>query len=61
MGMSIEEAKKLDHFMCSDCSSDDDVKRSMNSFPGSPTIEEKVKRDSCSGSFVSFFVLAFAS
>ncbi|XP_054787250.1 chromatin remodeling protein EBS-like isoform X5 [Prosopis cineraria] len=27
VGMTIEEAKKLDHFMCSECSSDDDMKK----------------------------------
>ncbi|GFY99085.1 PHD finger family protein [Actinidia rufa] len=42
MGMTIEEAKKLDQFMCSDCSSDDDAKRSLNSFPVSPSVEAKV-------------------
>ncbi|KAL2245845.1 UNVERIFIED_CONTAM: Chromatin remodeling protein EBS [Sesamum indicum] len=43
MGMTIEEAKKLDHFLCSDCSSDDDTRRSLNSFPVSPAAaEEKV-------------------
>ncbi|GMG98701.1 hypothetical protein Nepgr_000541 [Nepenthes gracilis] len=39
VGMSIEEAKKLDHFLCSDCSSQSDAKRPMNSFPVSPTAE----------------------
>lgn len=42
MGMSIEEAKKLDQFLCSECSSDDDTKRSLNSFPASPA-EAKVR------------------
>ena len=42
MGMTIEEAKKLDHFLCSDCSSDDDAKRSLNAFPVSPS-EAKVR------------------
>ncbi|XP_073263787.1 chromatin remodeling protein EBS isoform X1 [Populus alba] len=41
-GMTIEEAKKLDRFLCSDCSSDDDAKRSMNVFPVSPSLEAKV-------------------
>ncbi|RVW38956.1 Chromatin remodeling protein EBS [Vitis vinifera] len=41
-GMTIEEAKKLDHFLCSDCSSDDDAKRSLNAFPVSPS-EAKVR------------------
>nr|POE97194.1 chromatin remodeling protein ebs [Quercus suber] len=39
--MTIEEAKKLDHFLCSDCSSDDDAKRSLNVFPVSPSVEAK--------------------
>ena len=43
MGMTIEEAKKLDHFLCSDCSSDDDAKRSLNVFPVSPSVEAKVR------------------
>lgn len=43
MGMTIEEAKKLEHFLCSDCSSDDDTKRSLNSFPVSPSLETKVR------------------
>ncbi|PKU61493.1 hypothetical protein MA16_Dca027355 [Dendrobium catenatum] len=33
MGMSIEQAKKLDHFLCSDCSSADDANRSPNGYP----------------------------
>lgn len=43
MGMTIEEAKKLDQFLCNDCSSDDDTKRSLNSFPVSPAAEIKVR------------------
>jgi len=43
MGMTIEEAKKSDHFLCSDCSSDDDAKRSLNVFPVSPSLEVKVR------------------
>ncbi|KAL5715359.1 hypothetical protein ACHQM5_017189 [Ranunculus cassubicifolius] len=31
MRMSIEEAKKLEHFLCSDCTDDDDAKTSQNS------------------------------
>ncbi|XP_022852485.1 chromatin remodeling protein EBS-like [Olea europaea var. sylvestris] len=38
MGMTIEEAKKLEHFLCSDCSSEDDSRRSLNSFPVSPAV-----------------------
>ncbi|OMO84776.1 hypothetical protein COLO4_21858 [Corchorus olitorius] len=41
MGMTIEEAKKLDHFLCTDCSAEDDAKRSMNAFPVSPSLEAK--------------------
>ncbi|THF94425.1 hypothetical protein TEA_013476 [Camellia sinensis var. sinensis] len=40
MGMTIEEAKKLERFLCSDCS-DDDAKRSLNSIPVSPSVEAK--------------------
>lgn len=43
MGMTIEEAKKLDHFLCSDCSSENDAKRSLNAFPVSPSAEAKVR------------------
>ncbi|KAG6416990.1 hypothetical protein SASPL_124431 [Salvia splendens] len=42
MGMAIEEAKKLDHFLCSDCSSDNDAKRSLNSSLVSSDDEGKV-------------------
>ncbi|TYK20327.1 protein mlo2-like isoform X2 [Cucumis melo var. makuwa] len=41
MGMTIEEAKKLDHFLCSDCSSENEAKRSLNAFPVSPSAEAK--------------------
>lgn len=41
MGMSIEQAKKLEHFVCSECSSEDEAKRSMN-FSNSPLAEPKV-------------------
>lgn len=43
MGMTIEEAKKLDHFLCSDCSLDVDAKRSLNTFSVSPSVEAKVR------------------
>jgi len=43
MGMTIEEAKKLDHFLCSDCSSENEAKRSLNAFPVSPSAEAKVR------------------
>ncbi|KAA0035578.1 protein mlo2-like isoform X2 [Cucumis melo var. makuwa] len=41
MGMTIEEAKKLDHFLCSDCSSENEAKRSLNAFSVSPSGEAK--------------------
>ena len=40
--MTIEEAKKLDHFVCSECS-EDDVKRSQNGFHASPVSDAKVR------------------
>ncbi|KAG8489429.1 hypothetical protein CXB51_017844 [Gossypium anomalum] len=43
MEMTIEEAKRLDHFLCSDCTSEDDAKRSMNTFPVSASLEPKVR------------------
>lgn len=42
MGMTIEEAKKLEHFMCSECSSDDDMKKSQATFSASPGADSKV-------------------
>ncbi|MQL93967.1 hypothetical protein Taro_026603, partial [Colocasia esculenta] len=41
MGMTIEQAKKLDHFLCSDCDSEDVSKRSQNTSPVSPLSEPK--------------------
>jgi hypothetical protein len=41
--MTIEEAKKLDHFVCSECASDDDVKRSQNGFSVSSVTDVKVR------------------
>ncbi|KAF9587548.1 hypothetical protein IFM89_004006 [Coptis chinensis] len=37
-----EEAKKLERFSCTDCPSDDDVKRPLNSFPVSSSVKPKV-------------------
>ncbi|KAF8016717.1 hypothetical protein BT93_H2058 [Corymbia citriodora subsp. variegata] len=42
MGMAIEDAKKLDQFLCSDCSHDDHANGSLNHFPVSSSIETKV-------------------
>lgn len=41
--MTIEEAKKLDHFVCSECSSDDDMKKPQATFPVSPGSDIKVR------------------
>ncbi|KAL0699161.1 hypothetical protein Bca4012_055283 [Brassica carinata] len=41
VGMTIEEAKLLDHFACAECSSDDDVKKSQNGFTASPADDVK--------------------
>ncbi|KAL8088045.1 chromatin remodeling protein EBS-like isoform X1 [Apium graveolens] len=41
MGMTIEEAKMLEQFLCSDCASDEDARKS-NSFPV-PATSPKVK------------------
>lgn len=41
--MTIEEAKKLDHFVCSECSSDDDMKKPQATFSVSPAADGKVK------------------
>lgn len=38
--MTIEEAKRLDHFVCSECS--DDVKQVENGFSSSPEADIKV-------------------
>jgi len=42
--MTIEEAKKLDHFVCSECSSDDDmnIKKPQATFSASPVADGKV-------------------
>ncbi|WVZ01827.1 hypothetical protein V8G54_022633 [Vigna mungo] len=42
VGMTIEEAKKLDHFVCSECSSDDDMKKPQATFSASPGADGKV-------------------
>ncbi|EPS58147.1 hypothetical protein M569_16669 [Genlisea aurea] len=44
MGMTIEEARMLDKFLCTDCSSDDDIRRSMHEFPTSPELVEAKRR-----------------
>ena len=43
MGMTIEEAKKLEHFVCSECSSDDDMKKPHATFSVSPGSDVKVR------------------
>lgn len=41
--MTIEDAKRLDHFICSECSTDDNDKRSQNGFAGSLEENGKVR------------------
>ncbi|XP_019159258.1 PREDICTED: chromatin remodeling protein EBS-like [Ipomoea nil] len=43
MGMTIDEAKKLEHFLCSECSAEDEAKRPLNSFHVPPAVEPKVE------------------
>ncbi|RZC08858.1 Chromatin remodeling protein EBS isoform A [Glycine soja] len=43
MGMTIEEAKKLDHFVCSECSSDDDMKKPQATFSASLGADGKLQ------------------
>jgi hypothetical protein len=42
MGMTIEQAKKLDHFVCSDCVKENGSKRLSNAYATSPNSEPKV-------------------
>ena len=42
MGMTIEQAKKIDHYMCSDCAKENGAKRPSNSYPVSPNSDSKV-------------------
>ncbi|CAK9140956.1 unnamed protein product [Ilex paraguariensis] len=43
VGMTIEQAKQLDHFICSDCSSEDDVKKCQTAFPATTLTNAKVR------------------
>jgi hypothetical protein len=61
MGMTIEEAKKLENFLCSECSSDDDAKRSLNAFPVSPSVEAKVRTLASSQSLCVYVVHLLSS
>lgn len=42
MGMTIEQAKKLDHFLCADCVKENGTKRPSNSYPASSNSDSKV-------------------
>jgi hypothetical protein len=42
MGMTIEQAKKIDHYMCSDCAKENGAKRTSNSYPVPPNSDSKV-------------------
>nr|GEW59200.1 chromatin remodeling protein EBS-like [Tanacetum cinerariifolium] len=45
MGMTIEEAKKLEQFMCAECTSDDDTKRPLDTIsPSSDGMVEPKRR-----------------
>lgn len=44
MGMTIDEAKMLEQFLCGECASEEDAKRSSNTFPvPEPSTEAKVE------------------
>ncbi|XP_073220038.1 chromatin remodeling protein EBS-like isoform X2 [Cicer arietinum] len=47
VGVTIEEAKKLDHFMCAECSSDDDIKKPQTTFSSSPGSDSKGEEIHC--------------
>ncbi|CAF2130662.1 unnamed protein product [Brassica napus] len=51
--MTIEEAEKLDHFVCAECSSDDDVKKSQNGFAASPADDVKVRGNEAQKKIIS--------
>uniref|UniRef100_A0A0D3H6G2 PHD-type domain-containing protein n=1 Tax=Oryza barthii TaxID=65489 RepID=A0A0D3H6G2_9ORYZ len=42
MGMTIEQAKILDHFLCADCVKENGTKRPSNSYPASSNSDSKV-------------------
>jgi len=42
MGMTIEQAKKIDHYMCSDCAKENGAKRTSNSYLVPPNSDSKV-------------------
>ncbi|CAH9060401.1 unnamed protein product [Cuscuta europaea] len=44
MGSSIDEIKKLEHFVCSDCSGEEEAREQMNSFHVSPQAEAKRRK-----------------
>lgn len=41
--ISNEVAKKLEHYICSECSADEDVKKPQNSVSASPADDAKVR------------------
>ncbi|XP_020231356.2 chromatin remodeling protein EBS, partial [Cajanus cajan] len=43
VGITIEEANKLDHFVCSECLSHDDMENPQVTFPVSPESDSKVE------------------
>lgn len=42
VGMSVEQTKQLEQFVCSDCASDQNVKKPQNSGATSPIPSDKV-------------------
>jgi hypothetical protein len=51
MGMTIEQAKKIDNFLCAECAKENGTKRPSNSYPSSPSSDSKVSK----GFFFPFF------
>jgi len=43
MGMTIEQAKKIDHYMCSDCAKENGAKRTSNSYLVPPNSDSKIE------------------
>ena len=43
MSMTIEQAKKLDHFVCSDCVKENGAKRPSHAYAGSTKYEPKAE------------------
>jgi protein-arginine kinase activator protein McsA len=55
MGMTIEQAKKIDNFLCAECAKENGTKRPSNSYPSSPSSDSKVSK----GFFFHFLTVLF--